>query len=79
MFKRVVNYKGFWKSVIVLAIGYCVVLSLVEWLFVNFTTEYFQIFTIKKIGILLLGGFIAGFFVAYGKFWGKIKEEDYRK
>ena len=76
MFKRIVNFKGFWKAVVTLAFAYTIILFIVQWAFAGFTSIYFSL---QNIIVAVFAGFIVGFFMAYGKFWGKLKSEDYKK
>ena len=80
MFKRVINTKGFWKSVFSLAIAFAIIFGLIKWAIEGFNTTYF---TEKNPAMflltLLLAGFVYGFFVTFGKFRAKLKENDSRK
>lgn len=78
MFKKVINHKGFWKSVAVLSVSYLIILILIQWLATGFAQEFFKRFTLLNIFLFMLGGFIVGFSVTYGKFWGKLKQEEYK-
>ncbi len=78
MFKKILNYPGFWKSVAVLSIGYLIILILLQWGFTGFSTEFFSRFTPITIVAFVAGGFIVGFMVTYGKFWGKLKQEEFK-
>lgn len=75
MFKRVISHKGFLKSVLLLGLVYGVVLFLLQWAFRSF---YLPFFNLKNILISLLAGLIAGLFISYGKFWGKLKKRENR-
>ncbi|RDK84243.1 hypothetical protein C8D94_10588 [Marinirhabdus gelatinilytica] len=77
MFKRVVTHKGFWKSVVVIGFVYAIALFLIQWMGTNFNSQFLS-FSLKRIVIFLVGGFIVGFATTYGKFWGKLKQEDYK-
>lgn len=79
MFKRVVTYKGFWKSVIFMGLLYLIVLLLVQ--FIAFPSEWVlqKIKTMPFIVGILVASFLCAFGVAYAKFWRKLKEQDYRK
>ena len=80
MFKRVVSHKGFWKSAVILGFVYMMVLGLIQWAILGFSTELLFVQGLFYfIGALLIAGFICGFMVSYGKFWGKLKQEDYKK
>ncbi len=78
MFQKIINFPGFWKSVVILSVGYLVILVLVQWMFTSFASEFFKRFTPFAIIAFLAGGFIVGFLVTYGKFWGKLKQEEYK-
>ncbi|SHE32393.1 hypothetical protein SAMN05444278_101194 [Psychroflexus salarius] len=83
MFKKVINYPGFWKSVYTLAIGFCVVYIIVDFVitydfnFDEFKAARFANFEFIKLIIGgLASGSIYGFIVTYFKFKGKIKEQE---
>jgi len=78
MLKRVVTYKGFWKSVIVLSFVYALVLFLLRWGFSGFTSEVKNLSASSYL-VFLLCGFVASVFVTFGKYWAKLKREDQRK
>lgn len=80
MFKRVINTKGFWKSVLSLTIASAILFTIVKWAIEGFETAFFTernpfVFFV----ILILAGFIYGFLVTFGKFRSKLKENDKRK
>lgn len=80
MFKRVINTKGFWKSVISLAVAFALLFAIIKWAIEGFDLDYFverdpTIFILTLLG----AGFIYGFFVTYGKFNKKLKEDDLRR
>ncbi|MDX1461686.1 MAG: hypothetical protein R3359_01415 [Marinirhabdus sp.] len=77
MFKRVVNYPGFWKSVVVLSIIYGFIMYVIQF---GLEGNWGAIVHYKwsAIAIFVMGSFLVGFFIAYGKFWRKLKEQDYR-
>jgi len=75
MFKKVTSHKGFWKSVVVLGIVYAVILAVVLWTMRGFMTHFF---TPKLILVALCAGFLVSFSTSYGKFWRKLKEDEYR-
>lgn len=80
MFKRVVNHKGFWKSVFTLSVIYMVVLTVVQGISLGFSEIFLErITTVKSVATLLGAGVICGFAITYAKFWRKLKEQDYRK
>ncbi len=76
MFKRVISHKGFLKSVLSLGLVYGIVLFLLQWVFRSFHAPFLNI---TNVLISLLAGLIAGLFISYGKFWGKLKQQDHRK
>lgn len=77
MFKRIINTKGFWTSVISLALAFALLFVIVKWAIEGFD---FAFITDKNplifFTVLLLAGFIYGFFVTYGKFNKILKEND---
>lgn len=80
MFKKVISTKGFWKSVISLALAFAVLFALIKWAIEGFDLAYFTernptVFILT----LLAAGFVYGFFVTFGKFRAKIKESNSRK
>lgn len=80
MFKKVINTKGFWKSVFSLAIAFAVLFALVKWAIEGFEIAYFTernpwLFFLT----LIAAGFVYGFFVTFGKFRAKLKENDFRR
>lgn len=80
MFKKVVNTKGFWKSVVSLAIAFAVLFALIKWAIEGFALAYFtERNPLVFFFTLLFAGFIYGFFVTFGKFRAKIKENEGRK
>ncbi|MGB0788977.1 MAG: hypothetical protein ACPG7E_08765 [Marinirhabdus sp.] len=78
MFKRVVNHPGFWKSVTVLTLVYTLLLFLLQWGFMGFSARYFKMAPVSYF-VFIISGFTAGFFMSYGKFWGKLKQEAHKK
>lgn len=78
MFNRVINTKGFWKSVLSLGFAFILLFVIVKWAIEGFTMEYFNSIQNPEATIigLILGGFIYGFFATFGKFRGKIKKDD---
>lgn len=80
MFKRVINTKGFWQSVLWLAIAFAIIFTLLKWAIEGFEMAYFtERNPVMFILTLLLAGFVYGFFVTFGKFRAKLKENDLRK
>lgn len=77
MFKKVIATKGFWKSVISLAVAFAVLFTLIKWAIEGFDMAFFtERNPIMFILTLLLAGFVYGFFVTFGKFRAKLKEKD---
>ncbi len=80
MFKKVINTKGFWKSVFALAVAFAVLFAFIKWAIEGFEIAYF---TERNpwmfILTLLLAGFVYGFFVTFGKFRAKLKEMEPRQ
>ncbi|WP_310991344.1 hypothetical protein [Aequorivita marina] len=79
MFKKVIQTKGFWKSVISLALSFALLFALIKWAIEGFDLAYFTernpiIFLLTLLG----AGFVYGFFVSFGKFRAKIKEKESR-
>ena len=77
MFKKVINTKGFWKSVLSLAVAFAVLFTLIKWAIEGFELAYFtERNPLMFILTLLLAGFVYGFFVTFGKFRAKLKEKE---
>lgn len=75
MFKKVINKKGFWKSVFSLAIAFALIFTLIKWAIEGFKIAYFtESNPLMLIFTILLAGFVYGFFVTFGKFRAKLKE-----
>ena len=74
MFKQVTSHKGFWKSVATLTLAFAVVFFFVQWAFVGFSAGFLNV-SLRTVVALPLGGFVYGFLMTYGKFWGKLKEK----
>lgn len=80
MFKRVLNTKGFWKSVISLALAFAVLFAFIKWAIEGFKIAYFtEQNPWMFILTLLIAGFVYGFFVTFGKFRAKLKEKESRR
>lgn len=80
MFKKVITYKGFWKGVWYVALLFIAIWIPIQWAFNGFSTDFFKFeHPFRYVLQLLVGGFIYGFAVTYGKFWGKLKQEEYKK
>ena len=78
MFGRVIKQKGFWKSVLVLGLIYAAVLFLLKWAFTGFNVEIFNL-PMAQYFVFIICGLVAGLFSAYGKYWGKLKRDDFKK
>lgn len=74
MFKRIISTKGFWKSVISLALSFAILFTLIKWAIEGFKMEFFTANPWVFILTLLGAGLIYGFFVTYGKYNKKLKE-----
>ncbi|QAA81619.1 hypothetical protein EI546_07720 [Aequorivita sp. H23M31] len=80
MFKKIVGHKGFWKSVISLALAFAILFGLIKWAIEGFATAFFtERDPLVFILGLLLAGLVYGFFVTFGKFRAKIKENESRR
>ncbi|MEZ4858582.1 MAG: hypothetical protein R2781_07205 [Flavobacteriaceae bacterium] len=76
MFKKIIHHKGFWRSVVSLAIAFALLFCIFKWVIEGFSFAFISqnnpyLFLLS----IALGGFIYGFFVTYGKFWRKLKEQ----
>ena len=78
MFQKVINPPGFWKSVFSLGIAFSLLFVIIKWAIEGFKMEYFTSITnpFSLVVGLLVGGFIYGFLVTFGKFRAKIKKEE---
>ncbi len=78
MFQKVINTPGFWKSVFSLGIAFSLLFVIIKWAIEGFKMEYFTSITnpFSLVVGLLVGGFIYGFLVTFGKFRAKIKKEE---
>ena len=77
MFKRVLNTKGFWKSVFSLGLAFVLLFIIIKWAIEGFKMSFLS----EKDPLLFIGGtaiagFIYGFFVSFGKFRSKLKNKD---
>ena len=80
MFKRIVYNEGFWRSVLFLTVMYLLILLVLQWIVMGFSSEFLNaLLQSNKVWMVPIAGFIAGFMVSYGKFWGKLKRDDNRK
>lgn len=77
MFKKIVTYKNFWKSVLFLALPFFVLMLIANWGLSGFEMEYFDN-SLRKILAFLVGGLVYGFTMAYIKYWRKLKEQEQR-
>ncbi len=76
MFKKIVTHKGFWRSVVSLAIAFIVVFILIKWAIEGFEWAFFTENDPLKFFIgIMLAGLVYGFFVTFGKFRGKLKRK----
>ena len=76
MFKRIVTSPKFWKSVASLGTAFVFVFVLLFWGVNGFSASFFEDRDLATfIGGALLSGFVYGFFVTYGKFWGRFKKD----
>lgn len=77
MISRVLRHAGFWKSVVVLTLAYMVILMILQWGLRGFSGVYFSgLLASGRWWVVPLAGFVAAFFVSYGKFWARIKRND---
>lgn len=77
MFKKVINTNGFWKSVFSLAVAFALLFTLIKWAIEGFEIAYFtERDPVMFILTLFLAGFVYGFFVTFGKFRTKLKQND---
>ncbi len=77
MFKRIITYKGFWRSVLFLSAMYLLILLVLQWVAMGFSSGFFTaLLQSNKVWMVPFAGLVAGFMVSYGKFWGKLKRED---
>ena len=75
MFKEVISYNGFWKSVFTLELAFIVLFVVVKWAIEGFSMDFFaRQDPLLFWGGLLVAGFIYGFLWTFGKFRKKIKE-----
>lgn len=80
MFKKVIGYPGFWKSVVLLGVIYMSVLMAIQWAFTGFSSAFF---TSKGplviILVFVVGSFVCGFSVSYARFWARLSREKFKK
>ncbi|RMA57197.1 hypothetical protein [Ulvibacter antarcticus] len=80
MFQKVISYKGFWKSVLSLALAFAVVFTIIKWAISGFSGTFFSEGNpIRFIAGVLIAGFAYGFFVTFGKFRAKLKDKESRE
>ncbi len=81
MFQKIISTQGFWKSVISLGIAFALLFVIVKWAIEGFKMDYFTSLENPLLFFLglMVGGFVYGFFVTYGKFRGKLKKDEERK
>ena len=78
MFKKVINYPGFWKSMALSSFVYGAAMYVFQWGLVNDWGEFFN----EKTSTILLFFFscvLVGFTISFAKFYRKIKEEERSK
>lgn len=76
MIKRILSDPKFWKSVFSLATAFVVVFVLVFWGVNGFKKSFFEDRDpVTFVVVCILSGLVYGFFVTYGKFWGRYKRE----
>jgi len=77
MFKRIISTKGFWLSVASLGIAFSIIFVIIKWGLESFNGSYFSTMQNPTSFVtgLLVGGFVYGFIVSYGKFRGKLKKD----
>ena len=78
MFKRITSHRGFWKSVVMLALAFAVVFFFIQWAFTGFNSGFLQI-SLRTVLALLVGGVVYGFMMTYSKFWKKLKQQDQKR
>lgn len=83
MFLSVISAKGFWKSVVILAIGFIFIYNVVDvWFGYDFDWSLYLENRFAKDNLLrffvanILSGFVYGFVVTFLKFRGKIKKDN---
>lgn len=77
MFKEVISHKGFWRSVISLALAFIVLFIFVKWAIEGFSMDYLtEQNPVKLILGITAAGLVYGFFVSFGKFRARLKRKD---
>ncbi|NNM22178.1 MAG: hypothetical protein HKO54_01390 [Flavobacteriaceae bacterium] len=80
MFRKIIRYPGFWRSVWFLSFMYLLILLVLQWIATGFSEKFLSLLMASsKVWMVPLAGFIAGFMVTYGKFWARMKREEKRK
>ncbi|MCG2418498.1 hypothetical protein K8089_05635 [Aequorivita sp. F47161] len=80
MFKRVLNTKGFWKSVFSLALAFGLIFTIIKWAIEGFDLAFFTDRNPLWFFLtLIVAAFVYGFLVTFGKFRAKLKENDARQ
>jgi len=81
MFKKVIETSGFWRSVFSLGLAFSLIFVIIKWAIDGFKSTYFSTLENPQAFVLglVLGGFVYGFFVTFGKFRGKIKKEEEKR
>ena len=78
MFKKIVNHKGFWKSVVSIGIAFIILFIIIKWAIEGFS---FLFITEQDPYLFILGtaaaGFIYGFLVSFGKFRARLKKNEH--
>ncbi len=76
MFKKVISYPGFWRSVVSLALAFILLFILVKWAIEGFSAEFLAVQEpLQFIGGIVIAGLLYGFIVSFGKFRSKLKEK----
>jgi hypothetical protein len=83
MFQRVISAKGFWRSVISLAIGFIFIYNIIDvWFGYDFNWALYAENRFAADHLLrffvanIMSGFVYGFVVTFLKFRGNIKKND---
>jgi hypothetical protein len=77
MFKAVLSYPGFWRSVLSLALAFVLLFVLIKWAIEGFSLAFFsRQDPLLFGGGILLAGFLYGFIVSFGKFRSKLKDNN---
>lgn len=78
MFKKIVNHRGFWKSVVSIGIAFVILFIIVKWAIEGFS---FSFITSQDPFLFILGtttaGFVYGFLVSFGKFRARLKKKEH--